>query len=92
MEFLRLGDTSHDFLQVLIPEFVLSRKEKGVQLDINLTDSLLTLKKSSEKLIVNEKYENKKDKAEFLTLDNIIPSPHRRGLIFTPKDGQQVKS
>jgi hypothetical protein len=66
MEFLKLGDTSHDFLQVLVPEFILSRKERGVQLDINLPDELETIKKSSEKLLVNEKYKNKKNKEDFL--------------------------
>jgi hypothetical protein len=65
MEFLKLGDTSHDFLQVLIPEFILSRRGKGVQIDIDLTDDLQTLKKSAEKLVVNEKYKNKKYKADF---------------------------
>ena len=62
MNFLKLGDTSHDFLQALIPEFILSRKAKGIQLNINLTDDLDTIRNSTEKILVNEKYKRSEKK------------------------------
>ena len=79
MNFAKLGDTSHDFLQVLLPEFVLTRKGKGVQLDLSLSDDLDTIRKESEKWIINKKYNNRTNMKNlevnldtFKTSDNIL--------------------
>ena len=79
MNFTKLGDTSHDFLQVLLTEFVLTRKEKGVQLDVHLSEDLDTIRKGSEKWVINKKYNNKTNRKNleasldtFKTSDNIL--------------------
>ena len=39
----RLGDTSRGFLQVLLPEFTLTKKGDGVHLEIEISDDMLCI-------------------------------------------------
>jgi hypothetical protein len=65
-EFVKLGDSSHDFLQVLLPEFIITRNNKGIKVEIDLKDEFDTLRNSRDKITVNNKY-NKSNKKESLT-------------------------
>ena len=56
--FKKLGDSTHDFLQVLIPEFELGRLDNGYRIDLKLVDDMDSLRASKEKEIVNERYGN----------------------------------
>ncbi len=58
--FKKLGETTHDFLQVLIKEFKLSRTKNGIRIEIELNNEMDSLRESEEKDHVRELCQDEK--------------------------------
>jgi hypothetical protein len=62
---IKLGDNSHNFLQVLIPEIILERINNGINMKLKISDDLDSIRTSEERKKISDIFSDENLKKEF---------------------------